>query len=544
MLSRSLRHRAPVLWLVLPFAGGLALAHLTGCATAPVGWFAGAALALAVTRFLAQRPACWAAGMLGGALLAGIGYYALKRERLPVWDSLPPRELRCVIEVKRLFARRADARSDGGLARIVGAPHIAPELTGQLIAFSLPIMPASHRPARGEQLEVLGVLEPLPRTAPPSSFDGYLANAGVNHRLSRGRLLARVRGPGPYQDFCDAARARLSRILERGIAHRPDLLAVLRGMVLGETAELRPDQEMLFLRSGTMHLFSISGLHIAAIAVALHMLVGLLRLPALARSLATVAALWLYVDITGTSPSAVRAFVMVMVFEAALVLERPINPLSTLATAALVTLAVDPMQLFGASFQMSYGIVAGLLLLGLPLGEWLQEKTRLFRHRPRILWNRVHHGLAWLQRALASGLAIGLATSLVSTAATVLYFGMATPAALLANLVLVPLSSFALWAGFLSLLCGLVGAGALSVVFNHAGALVLVLMEAAIRVFVALPAAYFEGAFVSGTAGYATFAGLLVLLGAGYCWRWELKAGGVLPPFLWLAAALVWWVRW
>ncbi len=544
MLSRSLRHRAPVLWLVLPFAGGLAVAHVAGCATRPVGWLAGAALVLAAALFLSQRPLCWGALLTCGGLLAGIGYYALRRDRLPAWDALPPREVQAVIEVERLFARRAGSRTDGGLARIVRAPPIAADLAGQPIAFSLPLVPAFPRPARGEHLEVVGVLEPLPRTASPSSFDGYLANAGVNYRLARGRMLTRVQTPGVYQSFCDAARARLSRILELGISHRPDLLAVLRGMVLGETAELRPDQETLFLRSGTMHLFSISGLHIAAIAVALHMLVGLLRLPAPVRSLLTVAALWLYVDITGTSPSAVRAFVMVMVFEAALTLERPINPLSTLATAALVTLAVEPMQLFGASFQMSYGIVAGLLLLGLPLGEWLQEMTRPFRHRPRVLWTRMHHGLAWFQRALASGVAIGLATSLVSTVATVLYFKMATPAALLANLVLVPLSSFALWAGFLSLLCGLMRADALAIVFNHAGALVLVVMEAAIRVFVVLPAAYAEGAFTSPTAGYVTFAGLLILLGAGYCWRWEWRAGGVLPPFLWLAAALVWWVRW
>ena len=37
----------------------------------------------------------------------------------------------------------------------------------------------------------------------------------------------------------------------------------------------------MFRESGTMHLFSISGLHIAAIAIALHMLLGLFRLPAL-----------------------------------------------------------------------------------------------------------------------------------------------------------------------------------------------------------------------------------------------------------------------
>ena len=42
---------------------------------------------------------------------------------------------------------------------------------------------------------MIGVLQTLPRNAPAGSFEGYLANAGMNFRLNRGRVLALTRLP-------------------------------------------------------------------------------------------------------------------------------------------------------------------------------------------------------------------------------------------------------------------------------------------------------------------------------------------------------------
>jgi len=63
------------------------------------------------------------------------------------------------------------------------------------------------------------------------------------------------------------------------------------------------------MHSGTMHLFAISGsLNITVIALSAQILLALLRVPRLAGAALSLAALWPYVDITGSKPSAVRAF--------------------------------------------------------------------------------------------------------------------------------------------------------------------------------------------------------------------------------------------
>jgi competence protein ComEC len=254
-------------------------------------------------------------------------------------------------------------------------------------------------------------------------------------------------------------------------------------------------------------------------------------------------ALWLFVEITGGTLSAVRAFIMVTLLQASFVLRAPANPVSALAVSALVVLLVHPMQLFSASFQLSYGIVTALLLLGLPLYDAWQARWALFRDLPKPAW-RWYHDLAYaLQSRLFAGVAIGLAATLVSTLGTVLFFKLFTPAALLANLVLIPAALLVILAGFGSLLCGLAGATALSGLFNHAAALVLAAIQTGIRAVVAVPGTWRPAEFLAGWIGPAAFVLLMAALVFGYASNWQRDRGGWWPPFAVVAVTLALGVR-
>jgi hypothetical protein len=84
-----------------------------------------------------------------------------------------------------------------------------------------------------------GVIASVPRDPAADSFDGYLANAGVNFRLTRGRVVATETPPTRYHVFLDRTAARLNAILSTGIeGKRPELAAVYRAMMLGQKYEL------------------------------------------------------------------------------------------------------------------------------------------------------------------------------------------------------------------------------------------------------------------------------------------------------------------
>jgi competence protein ComEC len=197
------------------------------------------------------------------------------------------------------------------------------------------------------------------------------------------------------------------------------------------------------------------------------------------------------------------------------------------------------MQLFTASFQMSYGIVAALLLLGLPLAEMWTERWQLFRDLPKVTWSRRHHVLSWVHRATLAAVAVGLATSLVSAITGVIFFKLFTPGSLVANLVLIPISSLVIFGGFYSLVLGAVGLGAVSVIFNHAGALVLWIIEFLIGVFLKVPGVFCKAEFRAPWVGNLALGLVIGALVAGYATRWDRRLGGLWLPFGLTALALI-----
>jgi competence protein ComEC len=544
MLPRSLGHRAPLFWLGLPFMAGLAAGQAGEFA--PVLWLlAGALGAGGLAVFASWRaPRFWAPALCAAMFLAGAASYALHRKRLPAWDQLPPREAHLALRIDRVFPQ-AGAKKAVGLATVVRTDGPVSDLIGQRVYFSLSLGQDEERPIRSAVVAAVGVLTPLPRDPPAEGFDHYLASAGVNFRFARGRMLAVEQPPTAYRRFCERAASRLNALLGAGVAARqPAFTAVFRAMMLGQKHELSDEQDTLFMHSGTMHLFAINGLHIGVVALALHAVLALLRCPRSAAAALTLGVLWLDVDTTGASPSAVRAFLLVAACEAGFVLRRPANGLAALGAAALAVLLIEPLALFSASFQMSYGVVLTILCFGVPLGEWLAARWRPFALLPEATWKWWQH---WLTRGLwwlAGALGIGAAAALVSAVTGPTFFQVFTPGALAINLVLVPLAMLVIVAGFASVVTGLAGLVWLNSLFNHAAMLVLLGIDSLIRLGLRMPGLWWPAQWRAPWVGALALGALLTASLAGYAWRWETRRGGWWPPVAVVALALLFGIKW
>src|SRR5688572_3867194 len=283
MISRSFGHRAPLLWLTLPFVAGLATAKLAGCRSSVLPLLI-AAVAATMAVLVSRRPTKhWAVAVITAMFLAGMGTYASHRARLPGWDLLPPREAKVSLKVTRVFGQ-GDSKRATGLAIVTRAGDHLRDLIDQKVYFSLSLRKGEAAPLRSTIVSVVGVVITLPVDPPANSFDGYLAGGGINFRLTRARVVATEQPGSGYYRFCARAAARFHDILGRGIIEkRPALAGLLRGMMLGATNDLSEEQQTLFMQSGTMHLFAISGLNIGVVAGALQTLLLLIRFPPWAR---------------------------------------------------------------------------------------------------------------------------------------------------------------------------------------------------------------------------------------------------------------------
>ena len=339
---------------------------------------------------------------------------------------------------------------------------------GKLMVLSPGLLPTNY--FAGQQVEIRGALSPPPGPVADGLFDygDYLRQRGIYFELRTKRpddwvLLAPALTTRPLTDrFLGWARATLGRDLPA----QDEPLELIWSMTLRWKTTLDGRVYEPFVNSGTMHVFAVSGLHIALIAGFLIGVLRLVRVPRAWAGLVVIPLIWFYTAATGWESSAVRATVMMTIVIAGWSLRQPGNLLNSLAAAALVILLWDPEQLFQSGFQLSFFVMLSMAIV-LPLlqerfAQWSEPDPFL----PAELVPRWRRAIQWLVRRALGLLALSVAAWLGSLPLTAYYFHLICPVSVLANLIAVPLSSAALACNLGSLLCGVWFPWA-TALFNH-----------------------------------------------------------------------------
>ncbi|ADW70495.1 ComEC/Rec2 family competence protein [Granulicella tundricola] len=165
---------------------------------------------------------------------------------------------------------------------------------------------------------------------------------------------------------------------------------MLNAMLFGDRTVLNHTLRLGFERTGSFHLFVVSGLHIALLAGAVFWLLRLIRTPRWLATLLTLAAATFYAALTGFGQPAQRSLAMVAVFLLARLLSRDRDGLNALGAAALALLLWDPSTLFDASLQMTILAVIAIAGLAHPIAQrtflpWAAAARQAFRPRRRPL---------------------------------------------------------------------------------------------------------------------------------------------------------------
>ncbi len=141
-----------------------------------------------------------------------------------------------------------------------------------------------------------------------------------------------------------------------------DVSGFLHAIFLGDKTKLSKEQENIFQKSGTMHLFAVSGLHIVFLYSIFYLLFFSLNKNRLICTVLTLIIILFYVNLIGYPPSAVRAFLMITLWQITKIVSKKTNLLSNLGWACLVILIVNPEDLFNLGFQLSFTVVFALIL--------------------------------------------------------------------------------------------------------------------------------------------------------------------------------------
>jgi len=215
----------------------------------------------------------------------------------------------------------------------------------------------------------------------------------------------------------------------RGPAFERNVRGPLAALLLGRTSQLDRGMVASYRRGGLYHLLVVSGLHVALAAGLVVVALRLLRVGGKARDALLLGSVFLFVLVGGANPPAVRAGLVVAVFLAARLFERPVCAAQALGLSALLLFVADPVQIYSIGTVLTFAAVGGLALLTEPIRRrlplrpgWLFDgfATSVAAQcatSPAVFWrfNVVSAG-AWLTAPLA----IPLSAALIALGAVLL----------------------------------------------------------------------------------------------------------------------------
>jgi competence protein ComEC len=330
-------------------------------------------------------------------------------------------------------------------------------------------------------------------------------------------------------------RAVVSRACQKQVARYVSgpQQALTQALLLGVRGELNDDTMDAFMKTGTIHLIVVSGMHVALIALIVWFLVGLGPFSQAVRLGATILLVLIYAAIVGWEPSVIRSTVFVVISLVAVAGYQRVTIANGLALAAILVLAINPPELFRAGTQFSFLGVAAVVASAtwLPRPDEHDPLERMIRSY--YSWHKQF--AEWLKRKFALVTIASVAAWIVLAPCVLYHFHVSSPS----SIVLTPIA----WLPMsLALMCGLaictVGFlfAPLAWMLGHVCTACMAFAEWLIHSAVDMPASFFYSPG-PGLWWILTFYGVLGFMAVVPAWHVSWKTLGTFTA-LWAAAGL------
>ena len=254
----------------------------------------------------------------------------------------------------------------------------------------------------GDELLIPAKYNPLEPPLVPAAFNykQYLANQNVCYQaylLPKQFVIVNTNAGNPVIAYSLRLRQHLIEKLKRNMRDT-DAIAVASTLILGYKANLSNDVLQAYSKTGTIHVLSVSGAHVAIIYILLTLVFGFLdgyKHGKLLKAIIIISIIWYYSLLSGFSPAVCRAAVMISMAIIGKTYNRYINTLNILAISAFLLLLYDPFFITDVGFQLSYLAVCGLIVFqpivfrfpGRP-GNHLPIERILFSSIPGLFFNQ------------------------------------------------------------------------------------------------------------------------------------------------------------
>jgi len=360
----------------------------------------------------------------------------------------------------------------------------------------------------GDEIWLNTAVYTVPKAFNPYQFDysKYLEKQNVYHQIYTNENQIKIIQTHKTIDFyIEKLRNNLSRSFD--IHHfEPKTKAIIDALILGQRLELDKETIADYSNAGVIHILAISGLHISIIYFFIVFLLKPLkrvRFGAEIQLLIVLGILWLFALLTGLPASVTRAVTLFSFISIGKYFNQPKAIYNALAISAFLILLIKPNAIFDIGFQLSYAAVLSIVLF------------QPFYKKFYFTENKI--AVYFIDTILVS-----LAAQIGVLPLSLYYFNQLPLLFLLANLVIIPLSTAVLVGGIIILFFNFVLPD-VAILLGKLLSFIIDLMNDYIHWI-----AQFKSGFITNISfsGWLTFSLYLVIISFIY-WLYHTKANNV-----------------
>ena len=332
---------------------------------------------------------------------------------------------------------------------------------------------ASEKLKYGDRIIIGNKLQPVKNSGNPGGFDyaQYLARQQIFHQCylkKQDWVLLKGNNATAFKSALFNTRDYVVKTIDKYIIGNNES-ALAKALLIGYRVDLDKDLVEAYSNAGVVHLIAISGLHLGLIyglLLFISLKIPYLKKAKVPRLITILLCLWFFAFLTGAPPSVMRAAVMFSFISVGTIFSKRSFVYNSLCGSAFVLLCYDPFVLWNVGFQLSYLAVLGIVVLQKPIYNWFYFKNKILNY-------------AW---SMAS---VSIAAQIFTIPVCFYYFHQLPLLFLIANLIAIPLATFALW-GCIALIA-LSPVAVLSVYFGKIVTVFLWLMNHSVLLINTLP---------------------------------------------------------
>jgi len=294
---------------------------------------------------------------------------------------------------------------------------------------------AKHLPEDGCLLVISATLQEIPPPQNPGAFNyrKYMASNNVYHQVYLNDISWKIlEAPKGFNIFRVAQKVsgKFVTILQNNGLKGKEF-AVATALLLGQKDMLDSETLRAYSGSGVMHILCVSGLHVGVIYLIISFLLSFMIKKGkqlYVKTFIILLTIWAYALLAGLSPSVMRAATMFTFISFGNASKRYVHIINSLSVSAIFLLLIDPLMISNIGFQLSYLAILGIVFINKPLSDLWEPRNRVTEY----IWSLV---------------AVSIAAQIATAPLAMLYFHQFPSYFIPANLVAIPVSFLAIYAG-------------------------------------------------------------------------------------------------